>query len=73
MSSKDVITSLMGLLKNPYVEFYGNMAEHELTSWKCVFEASIALGRPNREKIMRLSAIDQALKSRNRPTFHRAA
>jgi hypothetical protein len=73
MSSKDVITSLMGLLKNPYGEFYDNMAEHELNSWKSVFEASIALGRPNREKIMRLSAIDQALKSRNRPTFHRAA
>jgi hypothetical protein len=62
MSPKDVMAILTKLVKNPYLDVYGKMPEYELTSWKYVFEASIALGAANREKVLRLRAINRTLK-----------
>ena len=62
MSPKDVMAILSKLVKNPYLDIYEKMPEYELASWKYVFEASIALGRANREKVLRLRAIKRTLK-----------
>jgi hypothetical protein len=62
MSPKDVMAILTKLVKNPYLDVYDKMPEYELTSWKYVFEASIALGEKNREKVLRLRAINRTLK-----------
>jgi len=62
MSPKDVMAILTKLVKNPYLDVYGKMPEYELTSWKYVFEASIALGAANREKVLRLRAINRTLR-----------
>jgi hypothetical protein len=53
---------LTKLVKNPYLDIYAKMPEYELASWKYVFEASIALGATNREKVLRLRAIKRTLK-----------
>lgn len=65
MSPKDVMAILTKLVKNPYLDIYERMPEYELTSWKYVFEASIALGERNREKVLRLRAINGTLKDRS--------
>jgi hypothetical protein len=62
MSPKDVMAVLTRLVKNPYLDIYEKMPEYELASWKYVFEASIALGAKNREKVLRLRAINRTLK-----------
>ncbi len=62
MSPKDVMAILTRLVKNPYLDVYEKMPEYELASWKYVFEASIALGASNREKVLRLRAINRTLK-----------
>lgn len=62
MSPKDVMAILSKLVKNPYLDIYEKMPEYELASWKYVFEASIALGSANREKVLRLRAIKRTLK-----------
>jgi hypothetical protein len=62
MSPKDVMAILTKLVKNPYLDIYHEMPEYELNSWKYVFEASIALGAKNREKVLRLRAINRSLK-----------
>jgi len=62
MSPNDVMALLARLVKNPYLDIYVEMPEYELASWKYVFETSIALGAKNREKVLRLRAINQALK-----------
>jgi hypothetical protein len=62
MSPKDVMAILTKLVKNPYLDTYEKMPEYELASWKYVFEASIALGAKNREKVLRLRAINRTLK-----------
>ena len=62
MSPKDAMAILTKLMKNPYLDIYGEMPECELTSWKYVFETSIAMGSANREKVLRLRAIKHALK-----------
>jgi hypothetical protein len=62
MSPKDVMAILSNLVKNPYLDIYEKMPEYELASWKYVFEASIAMGSANREKVLRLRAIKQTLK-----------
>ena len=62
MSPKDVMAILTKLVKNPYLDIYEKMPEYELNSWKYVFEASIALGAKNREKVLRLRAINRTLK-----------
>jgi hypothetical protein len=69
MSPKDVMTILARLVKNPYLDAYEKMPEYELTSWKYVFEASIALGARNREKVLRLRAINRTLKSIKGPNI----
>jgi hypothetical protein len=63
MSPKDVMAILAKLVKNPYLDTYEKMPEYELTSWKYVFEASIAMGAKNREKVLRLRAINRSLKA----------
>ncbi|MFI4995263.1 MAG: hypothetical protein ACHQAQ_05700 [Hyphomicrobiales bacterium] len=62
MSPKDVMAILTKLVKNPYHDIYEKMPEYELASWKYVFEASIAMGARNREKVLRLRAINRTLK-----------
>jgi hypothetical protein len=62
MSPNEVMAILTRLVKNPYLSTYEKMPEYELTSWKYVFEASIALGSGNREKALRLRAINRTLK-----------
>ena len=62
MSPKDVMASLTKLVGNPYLEIYRDMPEYELTSWKYVFEASLAMGAHTREKAQRLRAVNRALK-----------
>jgi hypothetical protein len=62
MSPKDVMAILTKLVKNPYLDIYEKMPEYELASWKYVFEASLALGARNREKVLRLRAINRTLK-----------
>jgi hypothetical protein len=73
MSPKDVITILARLTKNPYLDIYEKMPEYELASWKYVFEASIAMGAPSREKVLRLRAINRTLKSIEGAKASRAA
>ena len=63
MSPKDVMAILAKLVKNPYLDIYEKMPEYELISWKYVFEASIAMGAKNREKVLRLRAINRSLKA----------
>jgi hypothetical protein len=73
MSPTDVMGILTRLVKNPYLDIYQKMPEYELASWKYVFEASIALGAANREKVLRLRAIKRTLKSIEGAKLSRAA
>jgi hypothetical protein len=66
MSPKDVMAILTRLVKNPYLDIYEKMPEYELASWKYVFEAAIAMGAENREKVLRLRAINRTLKGLER-------
>jgi hypothetical protein len=58
----DILGVLRTLAKNPYLDTYRVMPEHELAAWRDVFEQSIAL-RPSREKVLRLRAINRALRT----------
>ncbi|MFI5011028.1 MAG: hypothetical protein ACHQAY_01645 [Hyphomicrobiales bacterium] len=73
MSPTDVLAILTKLVKNPYLDTYLNMPEYELSSWKYVFEASIALGASNREKHLRLRAVNRTLKGIEGAKLARAA
>ncbi|SEC56605.1 hypothetical protein SAMN05444161_1384 [Rhizobiales bacterium GAS191] len=68
----DVVGALRTFVKNPYLDTYKEMPEHELTVWRDVFEQSIAL-RPSREKVLRLRAINRTLRSIEGTRMSRAA
>jgi hypothetical protein len=57
----DIVGALRTMVKNPYLDTYKEMTEYELTVWKQVFERSIQM-RPSREKVLRLRAINRALR-----------
>jgi hypothetical protein len=61
------------LIANPYIEYYEQMDEFALISWKGVFEQSIALGGWSMEKALRLRAINQRLKIIRSAPFKQAA
>ncbi|SEF11918.1 hypothetical protein SAMN05444161_8655 [Rhizobiales bacterium GAS191] len=67
----DVVGALRTLVKNPYLDTYKKMPEHELTVWREIFEQSIAL-RPSREKVLRLCA-NRALRTLESARMSRAA
>jgi hypothetical protein len=73
MSPSDALAVLTRLVKNPYLDIYEKMPEYELSSWKYVFEASIALGASSREKLLRLRAINRTLKGIEGGKIARAA
>jgi hypothetical protein len=73
MSPADVLSILTKLARNPYLDVYEDMPEYELSSWKYVFEVSIAIGARSREKVLRLRAIKRALKKFEDSKISRAA
>ena len=73
MSPADVLALLKRLTKNPYTDTYEKMSIYELSGWKYVFEASIAMGVSSREKTLRLRAVERALKGRENPQDQHAA
>ncbi|SEF00701.1 hypothetical protein SAMN05519104_7682 [Rhizobiales bacterium GAS188] len=62
MTSTGVVRVRRKLVKNPYLDTYKKMSERELTAWKRVFERSLAM-KPSREKLLRLRAIEQTLRT----------
>jgi hypothetical protein len=60
------MTVIDGLVKNPYSNFYGRMDEFELASWKMLCEQLIRAGGSTRDKVLRLDAINETLKSAQR-------
>jgi hypothetical protein len=49
------------------------MDKYELTSWKSVFEQSIAFGGSTRERVLHLKAINSALENVRTRQIRRAA
>ncbi|SDR21735.1 hypothetical protein SAMN05519103_01266 [Rhizobiales bacterium GAS113] len=72
MTPTDIVGALTKFVQNPYLDIYEKMPEYELTAWKQVFEQSIAL-RPSREKVLRLRAINRALRTIESSRMSRAA